>query len=169
MNNTINPEKLKKAPLASKCFMGLGQILYLKQYIRGSLFALVEIIMICCVVFGTKKIIPANKSVDDVMQGLPDTVEMIEYLQDNDYKNVDNLVAARTSAMKSFVEKTALKNIKSSFKEASEKLKKAENSQKKKPRLSLTRLRQKETSTRLRLLRASLTKPIRNLPRRRMP
>lgn len=133
MNNTINPEKLKKAPLASKCFMGLGQILYLKQYIRGSLFALVEIIMICCVVFGTKKIIPANKSVDDVMQGLPDTVEMIEYLQDNDYKNVDNLVAARTSAMKSFVEKTALKNIKSSFKEASEKLKKAENSQKKSP------------------------------------
>lgn len=131
MNNTINPEKLKKAPLASKCFMGLGQILYLKQYIRGSLFALVEIIMICCVVFGTKKIIPANKSVDDVMQGLPDTVEMIEYLQDNDYKNVDNLVAARTSAMKSFVEKTALKNIKSSFKEASEKLKKAENAQKK--------------------------------------
>lgn len=61
MNNTINPEKLKKAPLASKCFMGLGQILYLKQYIRGSLFALVEIIMICCVVFGTKKIIPANQ------------------------------------------------------------------------------------------------------------
>ena len=42
MDNSVNPEKLKKAPIASSCFMGLGQILYLKQYVRGALFALVQ-------------------------------------------------------------------------------------------------------------------------------
>lgn len=55
MSNTVNPEKLKNAPVASSCFMGLGQILYLKQYIRGALFALVEVVMLCCIIFGTKK------------------------------------------------------------------------------------------------------------------
>ena len=44
MDNTVNVEELKKAPIASSCFMGLGQILYLKQYIRGALFAIVEIV-----------------------------------------------------------------------------------------------------------------------------
>jgi len=61
MNNTVDPEKLKKAPLASKCFMGLGQILYLKQYIRGALFALVEVVMICCIIIGTKKNYPGRQ------------------------------------------------------------------------------------------------------------
>ena len=59
MNNTVDPNKLKKAPFASSCFMGLGQILYLKQYVRGALFALVEVVMLCSIIFGTKKIIPA--------------------------------------------------------------------------------------------------------------
>ena len=131
MNNTVDPEKLNKAPLASKCFMGLGQILYLKQYIRGALFALVEIVMICAIVFGTKKIIPANKKIDDEMQGLPGTIEMIEYLQENEYKNVDKIVAKRTSAMKAFVEKSALKNVEKNYKKAEINLAKAEKAQKK--------------------------------------
>ncbi len=125
MSNTVDPEKLKKAPLASKCFMGLGQILFLKQYIRGGLFALVEVVMICCVIFGTKQIIPANKSEYDDMQGLPDTVEMVEYLQDNDYKNVDKIVAARTKAMKSFIENKAVKDINKSIALAEKNLAKA--------------------------------------------
>lgn len=126
MDNTVNPEKLKKAPLASKCFMGLGQILYLKQYIRGALFALVEIAIICAVIFGTKKIIPADKSVDDEMRGLPETTEMVEYLQDNDYKNVDKFVEARTAAMKSFVEKKSVKIIEENLKSAEAEVAKAE-------------------------------------------
>lgn len=126
MDNTVNPEKLKKAPLASKCFMGLGQILYLKQYIRGALFALVEIAIICAVIFGTKKIIPADKSVDDEMRGLPETTEMVEYLQDNDYKNVDKFVEARTAAMKSFVEKKSVKIIEKNLKSAEAAVAKAE-------------------------------------------
>ncbi len=129
MSNTIDPEKLKKAPLASKCFMGLGQILYLKQYIRGALFAMVEIIMICAIVFGAKKIIPANKSIDDEMQGLPDTVEMIEYLQENDYKKIDRLVDSRTASMKSFVEKKAIKDIEKSYRSAEAAVAKAEKNQ----------------------------------------
>ena len=111
MNNTVDPEKLKKAPLASKCFMGLGQILYLKQYIRGALFALVEVVMICCIIIGTKKIIPADKSSAKEMNGLPYTVEMIEYLQDNDYKNIDKIVASRTKVMQNFIETKAKVSI----------------------------------------------------------
>ncbi len=111
MNNTVDPEKLKKAPLASKCFMGLGQILYLKQYIRGALFALVEVVMICCIIIGTKKIIPADKSSAKEMNGLPYTVEMIEYLQDNDYKKIDKIVASRTKVLQNFIETKAKVSI----------------------------------------------------------
>jgi arabinogalactan oligomer / maltooligosaccharide transport system permease protein len=46
MNNTISPKKLRMAPIASACFMGLGQVLFLKQYFRGFLLMLFEIVMI---------------------------------------------------------------------------------------------------------------------------
>ena len=82
MNNAVDRKTLEKAPIASTCFMGLGQILYLKQYVRGALYALVEVAMLCAVIFGTKKIIPANQSEADDMLGLPDIVETIEYLEE---------------------------------------------------------------------------------------
>jgi len=85
MSNAVNPDKLKKAPIASSCFMGLGQILFLKQYIRGALFALVEIVMLCCIIFGSKKIIPANNSEYNYLKGIPDTEEIVEYLEDAEY------------------------------------------------------------------------------------
>lgn len=47
----INDRIITKAPIASACFMGLGQILYLKQYLRGALFALLEFIMLFFTVF----------------------------------------------------------------------------------------------------------------------
>ena len=56
MNDTVNPDKLKKAKIASSCFMGLGQILYLKQYVRGALFALVEVVMLCCIILVLKRL-----------------------------------------------------------------------------------------------------------------
>lgn len=93
MNNTVDPAKLKKAKVASSCFMGLGQILFLKQYVRGFLYALVEVIMICCFIFGTKKVIPASTQDERYMKGLPEYSEMIEYLRDNEYENVEDLVA----------------------------------------------------------------------------
>lgn len=38
----------RKNVLVSSCiFMGLGHILYLKQYIKGIMFALIEVIMLC--------------------------------------------------------------------------------------------------------------------------
>lgn len=80
MDNSVNPEKLKKAPIASSCFMGLGQILYLKQYVRGALFALVEVIMLCCIIFGSKQIVPANNNEYNYLKGIPETEEMVEYL-----------------------------------------------------------------------------------------
>jgi len=43
----IDTKIIKRAPSASACFMGLGQILYLKQYIRGAFFAFLEL----CVLF----------------------------------------------------------------------------------------------------------------------
>lgn len=118
MNDTVNPDKLKKAKIASSCFMGLGQILYLKQYVRGALFALVEVVMLCCIIFGAKKIIPANKAEDNYMKGLPSTDEMIVYLEDAGYSNkpvtenwkpgkLDKILDSRAKKMESFFEKYA--------------------------------------------------------------
>ncbi|AEE16129.1 carbohydrate ABC transporter permease [Treponema brennaborense] len=42
---------MKKAPIASACFMGLGQILYLKQYIRGFMLAAAEAVMLFFMLF----------------------------------------------------------------------------------------------------------------------
>lgn len=107
MNDTVNPDKLKKAKIASSCFMGLGQILYLKQYVRGALFALVEVIMLCCIIFGAKKIIPANKAEDNYMKGLPSTDEMIVYLEDAEYPKLDKILDSRAKKMESFFKKYA--------------------------------------------------------------
>lgn len=107
MNDTVNPDKLKKAKVASCCFMGLGQILYLKQYLRGALFALVEVVMLCCIIFGAKKIIPANKAEDNYMKGLPSTDEMIVYLEDAEYSKLDKLLDSRAKDMESFFKKYA--------------------------------------------------------------
>jgi ABC-type sugar transport system permease subunit len=46
MSNAVNPDKLRKAPIASACFMGLGQVLFLKQYLRGFILMAFETIMI---------------------------------------------------------------------------------------------------------------------------
>ena len=107
MNDTVNPDKLKKAKIASSCFMGLGQILYLKQYVRGALFALVEVVMLCCVIFGAKKIIPANKAEDNYMKNLPSTDEMIVYLEDAEYPKLDKILDSRAKKMESFFKKYA--------------------------------------------------------------
>ncbi len=111
MNNAIDPEKLNKAPFASSCFMGLGQILYLKQYIRGGLFALVEVIMLFCIVWGSKGIVPANKKAADYMTGIPEADEMEEYFSDlaEDNKKVSKkysgIIASRAKAYEKFAKK----------------------------------------------------------------
>ncbi len=46
-NVVIDTTVKKKATVASSCFMGLGQLLYLKQYVRGFVFAFIEF----CVLF----------------------------------------------------------------------------------------------------------------------
>lgn len=102
MDNSVNPEKLKKAHIASSCFMGLGQILYLKEYIRGALFALVEVVVLCCIIFGAKSIIPANKSEYDYMRGIPDTEEMTLFLENAGYKNLDKILNSKEKDLKNF-------------------------------------------------------------------
>ena len=88
MNNTVNPEKLRKAKIASCCFMGLGQILFLKQYIRGALYALVEIAMICAIVIGTKNIIPGNRKEASYFENTrPEYSEMVKYFSSDDAKD----------------------------------------------------------------------------------
>ena len=52
----IDPKIIKKAPIASACFMGLGQIVYLKQYIRGAFFAFLEAVMLFFIVFDPKNL-----------------------------------------------------------------------------------------------------------------
>lgn len=46
MSNAVSPNKLRKAPIASACFMGLGQVLFLKQYLRGFALMAFEVILI---------------------------------------------------------------------------------------------------------------------------
>ena len=47
----IDKSLVKKVSAASSCFMGLGQILYLKQYVRGAFFALMELAVLFLVFF----------------------------------------------------------------------------------------------------------------------
>lgn len=105
MSNSVSHEKLKKAIPASCCFMGLGQILYLKQYIRGALFALVEIIMLCAIIFGTKRIIPADQDAADEMLGLPEITEMVEFLEEQNAPKVGGIKAALAKDMENFFKK----------------------------------------------------------------
>ncbi len=109
MSNDVDPKKLEKAPIASSCFMGLGQILFLKQYIRGALFALVEIVMLCAIIFGSKKIIPANNKEYNYLKGIPGTEEIVEYLEDAEYSKLDSVLKARAKAMEKFFNKNAAK------------------------------------------------------------
>ncbi len=111
MSNTVNPEKLKNAPVASSCFMGLGQILYLKQYIRGALFALVEVVMLCCIIFGTKKIIPANNKENSYLNSIPSVEEMVDFLSEADYKKLDKVLDKRAVAVEKFFKNVAVKEF----------------------------------------------------------
>ena len=104
MNNRVNPDKVRRAPVASCFFMGLGQILYLKQYLRGIILALFEVVILCCVIFGTKKIIPKDQSAYEYMQSAPDTVEMIDYLEANDWPNLAEIVLARKEKIRTYVQ-----------------------------------------------------------------
>lgn len=105
MEERLDTEKLNKAPLFSSCFMGLGQILCLKQYVRGALFALVEIVFILAILVGSKKIIPTNKAEDEYLKGTPDTATMYEYLGEVGYKSLDKIKEQRAAALKSFFTK----------------------------------------------------------------
>ncbi len=105
MSNSVSHEKLKKAITASCCFMGLGQILYLKQYVRGILFALVEIAMLCAIIFGSRKIIPADQGEADEMLGLPEITEMVEFLEEKNDPKIDGIKAAFTKEMENFFNK----------------------------------------------------------------
>ena len=107
MNNRVNPDKVRKAPVASCFFMGLGQILYLKQYLRGIILALFEVVILCCVIFGTKRIIPKDQSAYEYMQGAPDTVEMIDYLEANDWPDLAEIVLARKEKIRTYVQNSA--------------------------------------------------------------
>ena len=104
MNNRVNPDKVRRAPVASCFFMGLGQILYLKQYLRGIILALFEVVILCCVIFGTKKIIPKDQSAYEYMQSAPDTVEMIDYLEANNWPNLAEIVLARKEKIRTYVQ-----------------------------------------------------------------
>ena len=49
-----------KTKIASCCFMGLGQVLFLKQYVRGILMMIFEVIMILCCTPVFNSVIPTT-------------------------------------------------------------------------------------------------------------
>lgn len=107
--NQIDTVQLNRAPIYSACFMGLGQIISLKQYVRGALFALVEIVFILAIIVGAKTIIPANKAEDDYIKGTPDTATLYEYLEGIGYNKLDDAKQQRAAAMKDFFTKNGPK------------------------------------------------------------
>ncbi len=48
---------LKKIKITSRCFMGLSHLLYLREYIKGSLFAALEVLFICLIPMFVRKIV----------------------------------------------------------------------------------------------------------------
>lgn len=54
----VNPGIIRAAPIASALYMGLGQILFLKQYLRGAVMALVETVFLFFTVFQSGTLIP---------------------------------------------------------------------------------------------------------------
>ncbi len=48
---------LKKVKIASRCFMGLGHLLYLKDYVKGALFAISELVFLGLLPFFINKLI----------------------------------------------------------------------------------------------------------------
>lgn len=47
----------KKVKAASCCFMGLGHIIYLKEYVKGGLFAAIEVVFLCLLPTTIRKLI----------------------------------------------------------------------------------------------------------------
>lgn len=82
--------------------MGLGQIICLKQYVRGGLFALVEIVFILSIIVGSQKIIPTDKAGDEYLNGTPDTATLYEYLEEAGWAGLDAAKQKRADAMKKF-------------------------------------------------------------------
>lgn len=107
MNVKIEESKISKAPLASCFFMGLGQLLYLKQYLRGALYALIEIVMLCAIVFGAKKIIPKNQAEASYISGTPEIGEMFERLEEKNYSKLDALRSRVSRDVEKFVKSQA--------------------------------------------------------------
>lgn len=47
----------KKIKITASCFMGLSHLLYLKEYVKGILFALIEITFLACLPFFLRKLV----------------------------------------------------------------------------------------------------------------
>lgn len=56
----IDSNLTRKTKIASCCFMGLGQLLFLKQYVRGILMMIFEVILILCCTPVFNSVIPVN-------------------------------------------------------------------------------------------------------------
>ncbi len=54
----VNPGIVRSAPIASALFMGLGQILFLRQYVRGAILAFAEFVFLFFTVFETGTLVP---------------------------------------------------------------------------------------------------------------
>lgn len=60
--SNIDAKLPQKTQIASCCFMGLGQVVFLRQYIRGILMMLFEVILILCCTPVFNSVIPRNLS-----------------------------------------------------------------------------------------------------------
>ncbi len=102
---------LKKVDIASKCFMGLGHILYLKEYLKGILFAAIELVFIACIPFFYSKLYGL------VTLGSPSAEDVPIKLRDNSvFMLIDGILVLAVISIFALVYFISVKSAKNDYK-----------------------------------------------------
>ena len=101
----------KKIVAASSLFMGLGHLLYLKEYLKGALFAFVELVFLCFLPVTVRKII------DMITLGSPQPDIPIKQRSNSMFMLIDGILILAVVAVFIVLYVISIKSAKNSYKE----------------------------------------------------
>ena len=101
----------KKIIAASSCFMGLGHLLYLKEYLKGSLFAFIELVFLCFLPQMIRKII------DMITLGSPQPDLPVKMRSNSVFMLIDGILIIAVIAVFIAVYVVSVQSAKKSYKE----------------------------------------------------
>lgn len=101
----------KKIVAASSLFMGLGHLLYLKEYLKGALFAFVELVFLCFLPVTVRKII------DMITLGAPQPDIPIKQRSNSMFMLIDGILILAVVAVFIVLYVISIKSAKNSYKE----------------------------------------------------